>query len=78
MGVNKIFRINKNLRRPRKTEAQHRQRTIVHKRRLVAMGFKEEQVAKLDSRKVRELLRKAAQKSTRGLIEKRYKITLRK
>lgn len=51
-----ITRRNKNIRRPRKGEAEKRRRLKTQVKRLVALGVPEAKISKLNSRQVRELL----------------------
>lgn len=55
----KIFR-NKNIQRPRKSPIARRQRDKVHRRRLVELGMPEEEVARLDTKTLREYLKRPA------------------
>jgi len=61
-----FLRRNKNLRRPRKGGAARRRRQQQHRKRLVALGLPAEQVATMDSARMRRLLqrpRRLAKKS---------------
>ena len=60
---------NKNLNRPRKSEADKRRRRKIHIKRLVALGVPAEKAAHLDSKKIRTLLRKP--KKTAALAAKK-------
>ncbi|NLZ64051.1 MAG: hypothetical protein GX902_09595 [Lentisphaerae bacterium] len=51
---------NKNMVRPKKTGAAKRRRCLVQRRRLVALGLSEEEVAKLQVHEVRAMLRRPA------------------
>ena len=52
---------NKHLCRPRKSDASHRRRTKIWRRRLIALGMKEEAVNKLTPLQVRTLLKRPAE-----------------
>ncbi len=58
---------NKNLRRPRKTAGQRRQRMKNHRRRLLALGVLDEAaINKLGSKELRQTLVAAEQEAARG------------
>lgn len=67
MGTDWKFK-RKSLRRKKKSGAARRHREKVHKKRLVALGFKESVAASMNPWKVKDLLKKAAKKSTRKLF----------
>lgn len=48
--------------RPKKTGAKKAQRIASQKRKLIAMGYKEEKLKKMTSVEIRELLKKAGKK----------------
>jgi hypothetical protein len=58
----------KSLRRKKKAGADRKRREKVHKKRLIALGFKESVAASMNPWKVKDLLKKAARKSTRKLF----------
>lgn len=49
---------NKHLNRPRKSDAARKRRNKIHRKRLVAIGIPDAQVAKFDTKTMRTLLRK--------------------
>ena len=49
---------NKNRKRPKKSPAERRRRTIVQRKRLVALGMAEDKVSKMSDLEVRTALRK--------------------
>jgi len=55
-----ISRRNKNTRRPIKSSGNKRARIKVQQKRLVSLGLQEGQVAKLNSKQIRDLLRHPA------------------
>lgn len=64
----KSFR-NKNIQRPKKSALSRRRREMEHRKRLMALGMSEEEVARLNTKELRQLLRKPAR--TAKMIEKR-------
>jgi len=52
----KSFR-NKNIQRPKKSGLARRSREKVHRKRLMDLGMSEEEVAQLDTKELRQLLR---------------------
>lgn len=50
---------NKNLRRPRKTAGERRSRMKNHQNRLVALGFDEAEVVKMDPKSLRQTVAQA-------------------
>lgn len=63
----KSFR-NKNIQRPKKSGLARRRREKVHRKRLMALGMSEKEVAQLDTKELRQLLRAPAR--TAKMIEK--------
>ncbi len=64
----KNFR-NKNIQRPKKSPIDRRQREKVQRRRLVHLGMPEEEVARMDTKTVRDYIKRPAK--TVKMLEKR-------
>ena len=58
---------NKNLRRPRKTAGERRARMKTHRNRLVALGFDEKDVVKMDPKALRQTLVKAESEAAKKI-----------
>ena len=56
---------NKNLVRPKKTGAKRRRRRLVQKRRLIALGAPEADVAQMTTKEIRDLLKRPKETAAR-------------